>query len=129
MTEIKIICPKCGNVAQSVQTKYGIRSNCCDLWSWGKAPLTDAKTHKARRLAHEAFDPIWKSKKLSRSGAYRWLAKKLKIPGELCHMKFMDAEMAYDVVDICRKFKRKGKKKRGKHRKHRNGWERKKDYA
>jgi hypothetical protein len=104
----KILCPKCGKEAKTTKTKYGPRNSCCDMWSWGKSPLVDERTHKARRAAHAAFDPIWRSKTLSRTKAYKWLAKELRLPRELCHMKLMDADTAYDVVDLCRNFKLKG---------------------
>lgn len=35
---------------------------------------------RARRSAHEAFDPIWMSGTMTRSEAYRWLAKQMRLP-------------------------------------------------
>lgn len=102
----KVICPKCGKEANKAQTKYGIRNHCCDVWSWGHHPMVDRKTHKARRKAHENFDVLWKSGLLSRTDAYKWLAKALKISQEKCHMKQMDYETAKKVVTICRNFKK-----------------------
>jgi hypothetical protein len=42
-------CPKCGRMAVESTTKYGIRSSCCDLWSWDRDPLVDKATHEARK--------------------------------------------------------------------------------
>lgn len=42
-------CPRCGCLAQETTTRYGIRSECCGLWSWNRQPLADARTHDARR--------------------------------------------------------------------------------
>ena len=42
-------CPKCGNLAWETGTKYGIRSECCGMWSWHRAPLADAATHELRK--------------------------------------------------------------------------------
>ncbi len=42
-------CPKCGQLAWETGTKYGIRAECCGLWSWNRAPLADAATHKLRQ--------------------------------------------------------------------------------
>lgn len=43
------ICPRCGRQADETVTRYGIRSECCGLWSWNRQPLVDAKTHEARK--------------------------------------------------------------------------------
>lgn len=42
-------CPKCGAMAEERVTKYGIRSSCCDLWSWDRDELVDKATHDARK--------------------------------------------------------------------------------
>ncbi len=42
-------CPKCGQLAWETGTKYGIRAECCGLWSWNRAPLADAATHELRQ--------------------------------------------------------------------------------
>lgn len=102
----KIYCPKCGKEAKRTQTKYGIRNYCPEhnLWSWGNAPMVDRKTHKARTEAHNHFDFLWKSKTLTRTQAYAWLAKSLCISKEECHMKKMDYERAKQVSRLCRNF-------------------------
>lgn len=76
-----LICPICNNYANRQQTKYGQRNACvpCGLWSWGDKPLADAATHKARQEAHEAFDPIWKERFMSRGEAYAWLQGALQL--------------------------------------------------
>lgn len=42
-------CPKCGGLAWETGTKYGIRAECCGMWSWHRAPLADAATHELRK--------------------------------------------------------------------------------
>jgi len=101
---IKVICPKCGEEAKTIMTKYGIKNICCNLWSWGNAPLVEAKVHKARIRAHKTFDKLWKSGLLTRTQAYGWLSKALNIPKNKCHMKKMDYDTARRVVTICRNF-------------------------
>lgn len=100
----KIICPKCGQVAKRTQTKYGIRNYCCNLWSWGNAPLVDKRTHNARKRAHENFDILWKSKLLTRAEAYKWLAKSMNLSGKKCHIKLFDYEKCKRVIRLCRNF-------------------------
>ena len=99
------ICPKCGEHAARSQTRYGIRHDCCGLWSWGNHPLADKATHDARRAAHAAFDPIWQQRLLPRAEAYGRLATMLGIPTTECHMKKMDAPTAARVPDIARQIR------------------------
>jgi hypothetical protein len=56
-------------------------------------------TRAARGQAHEAFDPLWRSGRIKRDFAYRWLAAKLGIPGSQCHMSWFDAETCKRVVE------------------------------
>ena len=104
MDNYKIICPKCNSIAKNVQTKYGLRSHCCNLWSWKGAPLVDRETHITRMTAHKHFDVLWKSGILTRSEAYEWLSRSLNIPKEECHMKIMQYNMAKKVIRLCRNF-------------------------
>jgi hypothetical protein len=36
-------------LAWETGTKYGIRAECCGMWSWHRAPLADAATHELRK--------------------------------------------------------------------------------
>lgn len=83
------ICPKCGEPATKADTHYGPKYLHCGLWAWGPHPLADAATHRARQLAHAAFDPIWQTGLTSRNNAYKMLAQGLGIEGRECHMKLM----------------------------------------
>ena len=56
------------------------------------------ETRKARSAAHAAFDPLWRSKKMSRASAYAWLSEATGIPRERCHMGMMTADEARKVV-------------------------------
>lgn len=59
-------------------------------------------TKRARMDAHAAFDGLWKSRRMSRSEAYRWLAEKLGIEPRDCHIGHMTGEMARRVVTVSR---------------------------
>lgn len=52
----------------------------------------------ARHQAHLAFDPIWKLGHKKRSGAYLWLAYKLGIPVEDCHISRFDVATCERVI-------------------------------
>lgn len=52
----------------------------------------DARTRGLRIEAHEVFDRIWKTKKLSRKKAYSWMIEKMGIPPEKAHISMFTAE-------------------------------------
>lgn len=66
--------------------------------------LADAATRDARQRAHAAFDPLWQSsrKRGARSRAYRWLAAKLRIRFEECHIGYFDADTCAVVALVAR---------------------------
>lgn len=55
----------------------------------------DSELRRAKRETHAAFDPIWKEKHKSRTGAYEWLASVLGIEVTDCHIGMFD-------IDTCR---------------------------
>jgi zinc-finger-containing domain len=95
-------CPRCGCEARVMRTRFGNRHECCGLWSWHDRPLVDAKTHEARRAAHDAFDKVWKDKPTKRETAYAMLAKRLNIPLKDCHIALMSAKQAKMVPKIAK---------------------------
>ncbi len=84
-------------MAKRSQTRFGVRDDCCGLWSWGGKPLTDGDTHTARREAHDAFDNLWRDGRMSRGEAYRLLQGALGLTAEDCHMARMPLEQARRV--------------------------------
>lgn len=94
-------CPGCKQSARATHTRYGRRDDCarCGLWSWGGRPLVDRSTHEARKAAHVAFDPLWKTRQVSRTEAYALLARALGLSSEACHISLMDAALARRVPD------------------------------
>ncbi|MBB5700642.1 hypothetical protein FHS76_000485 [Ochrobactrum daejeonense] len=102
---MKVMCPICGQPALQTNTIWGMRNDCCGLWSWGGKKLVDAATHEARKAAHAAFDPLWRSGTLSRSEAYRHLRQVRNISEKSCHMAMMSKEMAAKVPAAVDKIK------------------------
>jgi len=96
-------CPECGKEAIRKKTQYGIRNMCCNLWSWGSAPLVSKETHDARIKAHAAFDVLWQIGPLTRKNAYKWLACELGMTTEQCHIKLMGVDDANRVVEVVKK--------------------------
>ena len=65
---------------------------------------------EARRLAHEAFDPIWK-RLMEREGktfkqakgiAYTWLQRNMGLTPSQCHMTVMSEEQCKKVIALCK---------------------------
>jgi len=70
--------------------------------------LADKVTRNARKKAKNAFNPIWQSKRMSRSAAYIWLANKLGIADvNACHFGWFDVETCNRVLLVCEEFERK----------------------
>ncbi len=66
-----------------------------------RAPVSSALA-KARMIAHNAFDPLWKDGSRTRSEAYGWLAGKLGMRVEHCHFGMMDIAQCERAAEICR---------------------------
>lgn len=66
--------------------------------------LADSKLRWAKIRAHNTFDPLWQSYGMSRTDAYAWLARKLKITADQCHVGLFDIGMCNRVVDLCEEF-------------------------
>ncbi|ECC0132114.1 hypothetical protein FL828_20415 [Salmonella enterica subsp. enterica] len=63
--------------------------------------LANAQLRMAKSGAHAAFDPIWKSGRLTRQQAYAWLSREMSLSREECHIGMFDLEQCQRVVFIC----------------------------
>lgn len=74
--------------------------------------LAQPMVRRARTAAQAAFDRLWKakmrrdnvSKHEARGAAYKWLADKLEIKVENCHIGMMDAQTARRVALVCQPY-------------------------
>jgi len=119
------ICPYCGAHAPLVDSakvygkSYGLIYLCgnwpsCDAYvgvhKGTDRPLgrmADKELRAWKVKAHAAFDPLWKSGKMTRKEAYQMLAEKLGIEINRCHIGMFDAEMCRQVTE---KLTEEGKK-------------------
>lgn len=60
--------------------------------------LANAELRRAKQAAHAAFDPLWRSREMSRSDAYKWLSKALGISPDNCHIGWFDVDECRAVV-------------------------------
>ena len=114
-------CPYCGKTAELVDSieiygrSYGMVYLCreCDAYV-GCHPGTDKPLGRLanrelrmwKMRAHSAFDLLWKCRHMRRQQAYAWLAEKLDIPTEQCHIGMFDVDMCQKVIDVSLKFLR-----------------------
>lgn len=122
----KVPCVECGSVGYlevSGKVTYPHRTDLhhkkywmCDCGAFVSAhrktgyPMgapANAETRGMRARAHDAFDPLWSGKhaKMSRAVAYRWLAAKLQIAVQDCHIGHMVLDEAAKVVTICQEYR------------------------
>lgn len=63
--------------------------------------LANAATRRLKQAAHAAFDPLWKSGRMSRTKAYRWLQEQTGLDARDCHIGWMSDDQLRSVVRIC----------------------------
>ena len=69
-------------------------------------PLGDVanETLRLKRMeTHQVFDGYWKRQRMSRTAAYRWLAKKMGLPEGTAHIGGFEMDECQRVIDLCRK--------------------------
>jgi hypothetical protein len=57
---------------------------------------------RAKKKAHEEFDPLWQEGWMTRNEAYRRLAKVMGIPLKKCHIGMFNIEKCRSVVLVAR---------------------------
>src|SRR5690606_34253549 len=97
------VCPRCGRPVKPVRKHGKTLRVCCGFKSWGGKPMVDDRTIQARRGAHDAFDPIWRSGLITRKEAYKLLAKEMGLTLDACHMSLMDFATANKVPRVAGK--------------------------
>ena len=70
-----------------------------------------------RRETHQIFDSYWKSRGMSRTKAYKWLAAQMKLPESKAHIGGFEMEQCQKLIDLCQnnpESSRSPKKQKGK---------------
>lgn len=74
----------------------------CHVGTWKPfGRLANPALRAAKIAAHNAFDPLWKSGWMSRASAYKWLAERLGINRDRCHIGLFDVPLCEQVVVVC----------------------------
>jgi zinc-finger-containing domain len=70
-------------------------------------PLGTVANYSLRKLrneAHAIFDPIWRSKTLSRSAAYVWMRDKLGLSVDDCHIAMFNPGQCKQLIEAVKNF-------------------------
>ena len=62
--------------------------------------VADKELRRLKHLAHEAFDPLWKSGLLPRRAAYEILSIAFDLPEEQTHIGMFDPDMCRKVISL-----------------------------
>lgn len=114
-------CPHCADRVELVDNAE-IYGRSFGEWPWaylcrgcrayvGLHPFTDiplgtlatAEIRAARKRAKAAFNPLWKSGRMTRSEAYRWLGAQLGLDEAHTHIGWFDVAQCAAVVDAVRR--------------------------
>jgi hypothetical protein len=115
-----LLCPYCGDkpTLQDSSVVYGKsygpiwRCTCgafCGCHPGTNKPLGRVAKPELRRLkkeAHEHFDRIWKTRKLTRTAAYAMLSRRLGIPKKYTHIGMFSESTCKKVIEISKEFLR-----------------------
>lgn len=68
--------------------------------------MATAALRKKRAAAHNAFDPLWRSKVMSRTKAYSRLAHEMGIRRQDCHIALFEAEDCDKAIAVAERLKK-----------------------
>ena len=119
-----VICQYCKKPAKFVDSKiiygksYGMIYLCKDCNAYvgvhkgTSRPLgilANAELREWKKKAHASFDPLWKTKLMTRREAYEWLAKQMGKSLEKCHIGMFDVSECEQVVDLVTQYNQNAK--------------------
>jgi hypothetical protein len=69
--------------------------------------MANVETRRARYLAHETLDPLWKGKRAiaERQDVYAWIASFLGIRPEVAHISMLNEEQCNRLIEGAAQFK------------------------
>lgn len=120
MGDVRRPCPTCGSEAALVTGRevYPHRPDLFGKKFWAHLPckawvgchpgtekrmgrLAGPETRSLKMAAHAAFDPLWKSGRMSRTKAYKWLQEQTGLSERECHIGWMSDADLKRVIELC----------------------------
>lgn len=111
----EVCCNYCNKIANFTDSSivygksYGMIYYCSDCKAWVGVHkgtdkplgiLANAELREWKKLAHFWFDNLWKSGKMNRSMAYKWLSEQMHKPPSETHIGMFEVEDCKRVVSI-----------------------------
>ncbi len=110
-TTTPVICGECQSPMALKNSRFG------KFWGCTRYPLcmgthgahpdgkplgvpANAATKQARMRAHAAFDRLWRSGKMSRTDAYRWMQKNMDLTKDEAHIGKFDMAKCAKLEDL-----------------------------
>ena len=50
---------------------------------------------------HRIFDDYWRKQQMTRTGAYRWLSQRMRIPAKQTHIGGFEMDQCQEVISLC----------------------------
>jgi len=50
---------------------------------------------------HHIFDAFWKSQHMTRTGAYKWLSQRMRLPAKQTHIGGFEMDQCQQVIELC----------------------------
>ena len=121
MVETELKCPYCGKSSFLVTGKHvyphrpdlhwkkfyvcdpcDARVGCHGNTSRPMGYLANAELRRLKMNAHRWFDRIWRQKYMERKAAYKWLAHKMGMTEDECHIGKFNPEQCCKVVELAK---------------------------
>ena len=74
--------------------------------------LANEALRMKRMETHHDFDSFWKERGMSRTQAYKWMAKKMRLSEELAHIGGFEIDRCQKLIKLCEKERNKEQKQK-----------------
>lgn len=71
--------------------------------------LANKTLREWRKKVHQAVDPMWKSRQMTRSQVYKWIQEAMNLSQEEAHIGMMNEEQCQQLLLLCEQKGRKSK--------------------
>lgn len=64
--------------------------------------VSDANLFAMRVKTHDAVDALWRTKRMTRTQTYNWLARHMKLAPKDCHIGNFDVQQCHQAISAAR---------------------------